>query len=33
MPSRVVPEPILLDDRTAAALLPPRPVRGANAPR
>ena len=28
MPSRVVPEPILLDDRTAAALLPPRPVRG-----
>jgi NAD(P)H-hydrate epimerase len=28
MPSRVVPEPILLDDGAAAALLPPRPVRG-----
>jgi NAD(P)H-hydrate epimerase len=28
MPSRVVHEPILLDDATAAALLPPRPVRG-----
>ena len=28
MPSRVVPEPILLDDATVAALLPPRPNRG-----
>jgi len=28
MPSRVVPETILLDDAAAAALLPPRPVRG-----
>ena len=28
MPSRVVPEPILLDDAIVAALLPPRPVRG-----
>ena len=28
MPSRVVPEPILLDDAIAASLLPPRPVRG-----
>jgi NAD(P)H-hydrate epimerase len=27
MSSRVVPEPILLDDAAAAALLPPRPVR------
>ena len=28
MPSRVVPETILLDDAIVAALLPPRPVRG-----
>jgi NAD(P)H-hydrate epimerase len=28
MTSRVVPEPILLDDAIVAALLPPRPVRG-----
>jgi len=28
MPSRAVAEPILLDDATAAALLPPRPARG-----
>ena len=28
MPSRVLPELILLDDAIAAALLPPRPVRG-----
>ena len=28
MPSRAVPDPILLDDSVAAALLPPRPVRG-----
>ena len=28
MPSRSAPEPILLDDAAAAALLPPRPARG-----
>jgi NAD(P)H-hydrate epimerase len=28
MPSRAVPEPVLLDDAIAATLLPPRPVRG-----
>jgi len=28
MPSRVLPEPILLDDAAASSLLPPRPVRG-----
>jgi ADP-dependent NAD(P)H-hydrate dehydratase / NAD(P)H-hydrate epimerase len=28
MPSRAVPDPIRLDDASAAALLPPRPIRG-----
>ena len=28
MPSRAVPEPVLLDDSIAATLLPPRPARG-----
>ena len=28
MPSKAAPEPILLDDAVAAALIPPRPTRG-----